>query len=115
MSSESVQPKLFEQAATTVDPQKVLLYALGEFQSRGHKLAGREMALDRLHGAISRSRRKFGIDELPNETIAQSLRKLGADVTELPEYIAKRPYRVLVPAELAQAAKQAFDSFNVST
>lgn len=103
-----MQLGLFDSPAQTIPLEDVILFALGEFQSRGHKLAGRELALDRLRHAIDRSFRKFSVEEMTDEIIAESLKKLGAIVTELPQYIAKRPYRVSVPAELAEAASQVF-------
>ena len=39
----------------TIEVEKILLYALGEFQSRGKVLADRELALDRLRGAFKRA------------------------------------------------------------
>lgn len=105
---ESVQQKLFEPAEKTVDIQTVLLYALGEFQSRGHVLANRELALDRLHGAFVRASAKFGIRDLADETIVEGLLKLGAVVNELPRFVAKRPYRTIVAMELANSARELF-------
>lgn len=106
---ESVQPKLFEPTGKTVNIETVLLYALGEFQSRGHVLANRELALDRLHGAFHRAFEKFGIGELSDESIAKGLRNIGADVVEVPKYVAKRPFRVRVNLE---TGRRAFDLFN---
>ena len=90
------QPKLFEQLTESVALEDVLLYALGDFQSRGKVLADRELALDRLHGAFVRAFEKFGIAKLSDDELAQGLRSLGADVVEIPNYIAKRPFRVTV-------------------
>lgn len=109
MSNNSAQPKLFESNAATADLRTVLLYALGEFQARGHKLADRELALDRLHMAFVRACARFGTEQPSDEAAANALRDLGAAVTEIPAYFAKRPYRIRVPAELAEAAKKAFD------
>jgi hypothetical protein len=99
-----IQAKLFEAASGTVDVEAVLLYALGEFQSRGHALADRELALDRLHGAFTRAAAKFGIAELSDEEIVAGLRDLGITVDEIPSFFAKRPYRVNVPEEVCRLA-----------
>lgn len=108
MSMNSVQPKLFESAAATADLETVLLYGLGEFQSRGHKLANRELALDRLHMAFVRACSRFGLPNIPDEAAANGLRYLGASVTEIPAYVAKRPFRVKVSAELCRKAAEVF-------
>lgn len=104
----SAQPKLFGSAAATVDLATVLLYALGEFQSRGHELANRELALDRLHMAFVRACEHFGMPEISDEAAANGLRDLGASVTEIPAYVAKRPYRVTVSPTLASAAMSVY-------
>ena len=106
MSIESVQPKLFEPTSATVDQRTVLLYALGEFQSRGHKLAGRELALDRLHRAFVRSAERFGVPELSDIETVKGLRDLGVNVEEIPDFFAKRPYRITVPEKICEAALQ---------
>ena len=106
-----MQPKLFEQPLERVSIEDVLLYALGDFQSRGKVLADRELALDRLHGAFLRAFEKFGIAELPDEQIVEGLKNLGATVVEVPSFVAKRPYRVTVSTEIGG---RAFESFNES-
>jgi hypothetical protein len=95
------QPQLFEPRTENAEIEKVLLYALGEFQSRKKVLADRELALDRLRGAFKRAAEKFGIDELPDEKIAENLEKLGTKVVKLQSFIAKHPFRVTVSSELA--------------
>lgn len=105
-SQKNMQPKLFEKPAETVDLEKVLLYALGDFQSRGKVLAGRELAFDRLRGAFLRAFAKFGIAMPPDEKIVEELQRLGAKITEVPSFVAKRPYRVTISKEIA---KRAFD------
>lgn len=105
-----MQPKLFETTASAVSVEDVLLYALGEFQSRGKVLAGRELPLDRLNGAFVRAFSKFGIAEISDAAIAAILEKLGAIVTKLPDFIAKRPFRVTIPHETAQRAKAFYDN-----
>ncbi len=105
---ESLQPQLFDPSETTVDIKTVLLYALGEFQSRGHELADRELALDRLHGAFLRAFEEFGVPAVSDEVIAQGLRNLGANVVELPIFVAKRPFRVTVSKEIGDKALEWF-------
>ncbi len=95
------QPKLFDQMTDSVALEDVLLYALGDFQSRGKVLADRELALDRLHGAFLRAFTKLGIVEPSEEDIVNCLRKLGVRVVEVPNFVAKRPYRVTVDAEMS--------------
>ena len=80
------------------------MYALGEFQARGHKLADRELALDRLRHAVDRACDTFRIEPPSDETLASMLKKAGAKVVEIPDYFAKRPYRVTVPSALASDA-----------
>lgn len=104
------QPKLFEQTTETVALEDVLLYALGDFQSRGKVLANRELALDRLHGAFLRAFAKFGIAELSDEIIVKGLRDLGATVTEVPNFVAKRPFRVRVPERVALASRTSYQA-----
>ncbi len=108
------QPKLFEQSTESVALEDVLLYALGDFQSRGKILANRELALDRLHGAFVRSFEKFGVPALSDEVLAQGLRSLGADVVEVPNYVAKRPFRVTVSREIGEKALKWFKDRQLS-
>ena len=96
------QPNLFDKQ--TVEIEKVLLYALGEFQSRGLRLAERELALDRLRGAFKRATEKFETAELSDEIIAETLRKLGAKVKQVPSFVAKHPFRVTIHESLASRA-----------
>lgn len=107
-SQKNMQPKLFEKPAETVDIEKVLLYALGDFQSRGKALAGRELAFDRLRGAFLRAFEKFGIAMPPDEEIVVELQRLGAEITEVPSFVAKRPYRILINIMLSNRAKQSW-------
>ena len=100
------QPNLFDDK--TIEVEKILLYALGEFQSRGKVLADRELALDRLRGAFKRAAEKFGADELPDEQIAEGLKKLGANIKQVPTFVAKHPFRVTVQDDLAEKAKQSY-------
>lgn len=98
------QPKLFEQSTDSAALEDVLLYALGDFQSRGKVLIGRELALDRLHGAIQRAFQEFGVAELGDDVVADGLRQLGANVVEVPTYVAMRPYKVTVSEEIGRQA-----------
>lgn len=100
------QPTLFEPNA--VDAERLLLYALGEFQARGKVLAERQLALDRLRGAFKRAAEKFQTEELSDEKIAETLEKLGAKVVRKPSFVAKHPFRVTVQSELARRASQAY-------
>lgn len=99
------QPNLFDLNPKSVEIEKVLLDALGEFQARGKVLAMRELPLDRLRGAFRRSAEKFEIDELSDETIAENLAKLGAKIVKVPNFVAKHPFRVTVQPELAEKAE----------
>jgi len=99
-----MQPKLFEKTTEVIDLETVLLYALGDFQSRGKVLIDRELAFDRLRGAFLRGFQKFGIPEMSEEQIVQALKNLGVTVTEVPRFVAKRPYPITVDASLAEIA-----------
>ena len=103
-----MQPKLFEKPAETVDLETVILYALGDFQSRGKVLANRELAFDRLRGAFLRAFQKFGILEVSDDQVVQTLKTLGAAVNEIPKFIAKRPYRIIVPVTVADSAAELY-------
>lgn len=105
----NMQPKLFENTAETVDIGDVILYALGDFQSRGKVLANRELALDRLHGAFHRAFVKFGIAESTDERIVEILKSLGARVVTVPNFVAKYPYRVTVSQTVAANALEAYN------
>jgi histone H3/H4 len=99
------QPALFEAKTANADGERLTLYALGEFQSRGKVLAERKLALDRLRGAFKRASEKFGVAELSDKQIAENLERLGAQVTEVPSFVAKHPFRVTVSDDLAERAK----------
>lgn len=99
------QPTLFEEAApAAVEIEKLALYALGEFQSRGKVLAERQLALDRLRGAFKRASEHFQTAELKDEKIAETLEKLGAKIVKVPSFVAKHPFRVTVHDALAARA-----------
>ena len=107
-----MQPKLFEKSATSGEIEKVLLYALGDFQSRGKVLADRQLALDRLRGAFLRAFEKFGVEAISDRDLADGLKSLGASVVEVPTFVAKHPFRVTVPPGTAQIARTYFAGFS---
>lgn len=98
------QPTLFEDNIENVKNTDILLYALGDFQSRGMQLAERELPLDRLLGAFKRASEHFETAELSDEQIAAGLKKLGANVKKVPNFVAKHPYRITISAEGAKCA-----------
>ena len=102
------QPSLFEEAP--VESEKIVLYALGEFQSRGLRLADRELALDRLLGAFKRAAEVFRTGELTDQQIAEGLKKLGARVKQVPSFVAKHPFRVTVQNGLAEKAREFYQA-----
>lgn len=111
-SQKSMQPKLFEKPAESVDIETVVLYALGDFQSRGKVLADRELAFDRLRGAFLRAFEKFGVAILPDEKIVEELQRLGAEITEVSSFVAKRPFRITVSSKFASQSSKLFGRLN---
>lgn len=103
------QPTLFDTRENKAEIEKILLYALGEFQSRGKILAERELALDRLRGAFKRACEKYETDELSDDDLAENLAKLGATVKRVPSFVAKHPFRVTVSSETARRAVQFYN------
>lgn len=103
------QLNLFEAEGIT-EIEKVLLYALGDFQSRGLTLAERELPLDRLRGAFKRAAQNFGLEEFPDEKLAENLGKLGAKIVEVPSYVAKHPFRITISTNLAAKAKEFYQN-----
>jgi hypothetical protein len=101
------QPTLFEPGRAAAE--EVILFALGEFQSRKKVLAERELALDRLRGAFKRACEVFGLDEFADDRIAEILEKLGANVKKVPSFVAKHPFKVTVQAELAERARAFYE------
>lgn len=99
------QPNLFDQTSESAKIENILLFALGEFQSRGKVLANRELALDRLRGAFKRASEKFAVAEFSDEQVAKILEKLGSKVVKVPAFVAKHPYRITIPNDLADEAK----------
>ncbi len=102
--NKSIQPTLFDTKSDNDETEKIILFALGEFQSRGFELIGRELPLDRLRGAFKRAAEGFGYDEFSDEKIAGILEKLGAHIKKVPIYVAKHPFRITVNAEIAHNA-----------
>jgi hypothetical protein len=98
------QPTLFEgeKKSDGVDAERIVLYALGDFQARGKALAGRDLPLDRLRGALRRAAEALGAEELGDEEAAAALGALGAGVRRVPTFFAKHPFRVVVGDELAE-------------
>jgi hypothetical protein len=90
------------------DAARLVLYALGEFQVRGKALAGRDLPFDRLRGAFRRAAAAFGEPELEEEAAAATLTALGASVRRVPTFVAKHPFRVVVPEPLAEKARGFF-------
>jgi len=102
------QPTFFdkENPPRGAEAERVVLYALGDFQGRGKVLAGRDLPFDRLRGALRRAAEAFGVDELGDEQAAATLSALGANVRRVPVFFAKHPFRVVVPAALAERARE---------
>ena len=101
------QPTLFEKEGSQTAPaaEQVVLYALGDFQSRGKVLAQREVPLDRLRGALRRASELFGVEELADEQAVAVFNALGAHVRRVPPFVAKHPFYITVPTELASRAR----------
>jgi hypothetical protein len=100
------QPTFFdkERDSDGVDAGQLVLRALGDFQSRGKVLAERELPLDRLRGALKRAAEALDAEELTDERAVSALRTLGAQVRQVPSFVAKHPFRVTVNKELAERA-----------
>ncbi len=104
------QPTLFESKKrnSAADAERLVLYALGEFQGRGKVLAGRDLPFDRLRGAFRRAAEALGTAELDDETAAAALAAVGANVRRVPTFVAKHPFRVVVPEPLAEKSRRFF-------
>ncbi|HKS30665.1 MAG TPA: hypothetical protein VJS44_22755 [Pyrinomonadaceae bacterium] len=105
------QPTLFDRPSNEsgVSHERLVLYALGNFQSRGKVLAERDLPLDRLRGALRRASEAFGTEPLDDESAVATLSALGAHVQRRHSFAAKHPYHVVVPAELARRAERAYE------
>lgn len=110
MAKTENQLNLFE--TDVADIEKVLLYALGDFQNRGFELIGRKLPLDRLLGAFKRSFEHFGVEQVSDEKIAETLGNLGARIDKVPSYVAKHPFRITVYEKLANRGTETFKSQN---
>ena len=78
-----IQPTLFDKETENADIEKILLYALGEFQARKKILANRELPLDRLRGAFKRASDKFQCGELNDRETVDFLIKFKRGVGEI--------------------------------
>jgi anti-sigma factor RsiW len=105
------QPKLFEgkRAADATERERLVLYALGEFQARGLALAGRELPLDRLRGALRRASEDLGIEELNDEASVEAFEAMGARVRRVPTFVAKHPFRVTISDDLSARARAFYE------
>jgi hypothetical protein len=110
------QTELFAERTTSgaVESERVVLYAFGEFQARGKALAERELPLDRLRGALRRAADAFGVVELSDDDAVTAIQTLGARVLRVPPYVAKHPFRVIVPAGVAEQATQFYQDQRAS-
>jgi hypothetical protein len=100
------QPTLFERESGPgrATDERLVLYALGNFQARGKVLAERDLPLDRLRGALRRASEAFGVEELDDERAVSALASMGAQVLRRHAFAAKHPYHVIVPKTLAERA-----------
>jgi len=107
------QPTLFGQRKKpgAVGHDQLILYALGEFQARGKALAGRELPLDRLRGALRRAAEIFEADMLSDEEAVSAFSRIGAQVRQVPPFVAKHPFRVTVSPEVAEHAHRVYQEF----
>jgi hypothetical protein len=87
---------------------RLVLHALGDFQERGKVLAGRDLPFDRLRGAFRRAAAAYNTPELDDETAVATLTSLGANVRRVPTFVAKHPFRVVVPEPLAEKSRRFF-------
>ena len=104
------QPTFFEKEGShsAAAAEQVVLYALGDFQARGKALAQRELPLDRLRGALRRASESFGVEELTDEQAVTAFSLLGAHIRRVPPFVAKHPFYVTVPADLAERARDVY-------
>ena len=109
------QPTLFEKRSGQIDIERIVLYALGDFQARGKVLAQRDLPLDRLRGAFRRASEAHSSDELSDEEAVATLRALGALVRQVPSFVAKHPFRIVVPTELAERSRLTYKEILTSS
>lgn len=105
------QPTLFDRNSnpSAVSGERLVLYALGDFQSRGKVLAGRDLPLDRLRGALRRASEAFDVEQLSDEEAVAILASLGAQVQRRHSFAAKHPFHVIVPSDLAERARLVYE------
>ena len=105
-----LQPNFFprRKKAQSQIAEQVVMRALGDFQARGKVLVGRELPLDRLRGALRRAAEAFDVEEITDEQVVATLEALGANVRQVPSFVAKHPYRITVETELAERGSQVF-------
>lgn len=110
------QPTLFDSHSkrASVDDERLVLYALGDFQARGLVLAGRDLPLDRLRGALRRATDAFDVEPLTDERAVSIFASLGAQVQRRHSFAAKHPYHVIVPQELAERALRVYEEITGS-
>jgi hypothetical protein len=110
------QPTFFEKQSgeRAIDPEQLVLYALGDFQARGKVLAQRDLPLDRLRGALRRATEAHGIEELSDGDAVAAFKSLGAEVRQVPSFVAKHPFRIIVSVELAERSKIAYQEILAS-
>ena len=104
------QPTLFDRPGGPVSHKEMLLFALGDFQSRGKTLADREIALDRLLGAFRRAANYFESELPPDSEIVRQLEILGAKIHQVQSFVAKHPFRIVVPKALAAEASESYSA-----
>jgi hypothetical protein len=110
----SRQPTLFETPRATVELQTVIIFALGDFQARGHDLAGRQLPFDRLRGAFRRACSKFFVPEPQEKEILNILNGLGAQIIEMPDFVAKWPFRIIISEDLAKLAAETYSRLSLN-
>jgi hypothetical protein len=98
-----------ETKQSAVDDERLVLYALGDFQARGLVLAGRDLPLDRLRGALRRASEAFELEQLTDEQAVSTLEAIGAQVQRRHPFAAKHPYHVIVPKDLAERATRVYE------
>lgn len=105
------QPTLFDGQSKRPDAndERLVLYALGNFQARGLVLAERDLPLDRLRGALRRASEAFGVEELTDERAVSTLAALGAQIQRRHPFAAKHPFHIIVPTDLAEKALSEYE------
>ena len=107
-AAASGQPGLFDQKPDDANIETIVLFGLGEFQSRGFELIGRRLPLDRLRGAFKRAAAELDLPEPADKTIVGALERLGGEVMQLPGFVAKHPFRITIRKALAEMAAERY-------